>query len=146
MILERIRDELHPVWMICVQLFSWCSLMYRMLLHLIRTSPSSPLLYPFTISSALANYNKKIFTSRFMYSSLDWRMPLSYQPHLSWTHITLPCRPNKKGSGFNICNCIRENLLRGTYRFCCYRSERFSMIKDLLYFEYNQWALFILLF
>jgi hypothetical protein len=88
--------------------------MYRMLLHLIRTSPSSPLLYPFTISSALANYNKQIFTSRFMYSSLDWRMPLSYQPHLSWTHITLPWRPNKKGSGFNICNYIRENLLRGT--------------------------------
>ena len=138
MILERIRDELHQVLMICAQLFSWCSLMYRMLLHLMRTSPSSPLLYPFTISSALANYNKQIFTSRFMYSSLDWRMPLSYQPHLSWTQITLPWRPNKKGSGFNICNYISFNLLTGTFRFCSYGSDRFALIKDLLYFEYNQ--------
>lgn len=29
-------------------------------------------------------------TSKFMYSSLDWRIPLSSHPHLSITLMTLP--------------------------------------------------------
>lgn len=54
-------------------------------------------------------------TRRFMYSSLDWRMPRNYQPHFSITLITLPWRSWRKGSGFYICSCVREWVRRSTW-------------------------------
>ena len=78
------------------------SRIYNMLLQRIRIYPSSPRLSPFTTYSALVNYIEYRFTSKFMYSSLDWRMPLSSHPHFSITLMTLPWRSWRKGSGFSI--------------------------------------------
>ena len=50
----------------------------------------------------LSELNKIMATSKFMYSSFDWRIPRSYQPHFSCTLTSFPWRSCRKGSGFYI--------------------------------------------
>merc|ERR1719310_1372455 len=67
--------------------------MYKTLLQRRKTSPRLPRKLPSTHSSVLSNW-------RFMYESIDFKVPLYSIPHFSFTSTNLPVRSLRNGFGF----------------------------------------------